>query len=60
MLSDTYDGVEGLVSTVFVFASIALGTLLGASLYKTVTERFGSWRLQIGRADARPASPKKK
>jgi uncharacterized membrane protein YjjP (DUF1212 family) len=60
MLSDTYDGVEGLVSTVFVFASIALGTLLGASLYKTVTERFGSWRLQIGRADARPASPKRK
>jgi len=60
MLSDTYDGVEGLITTVFVFASIAMGTLLGASLYKTVTERFGSWRLQIGRAESRPPGSKKK
>lgn len=48
MLSDTTEGMEGLVATVFIFASIAIGTLLGASLYKFLSERFGSWRLQIG------------
>ncbi|TVQ33871.1 MAG: threonine/serine exporter family protein [Phycisphaeraceae bacterium] len=50
MLSDTAAGVDGLISAVFVFASIALGTLLGASLYKWLTERFGPWQLQIGRS----------
>jgi uncharacterized membrane protein YjjP (DUF1212 family) len=41
--------LDGLISVAFALASIALGTLVGASLYKWLTERFGSWRLQIGR-----------
>jgi uncharacterized membrane protein YjjP (DUF1212 family) len=50
ILSDRQAGMEGLMTTVFVFASIALGTLMGASLYKGLTEQFGWWQLQIGRA----------
>jgi uncharacterized membrane protein YjjB (DUF3815 family) len=50
VLSDREAGVDGLITTVFVFASIALGTLMGASLYKWLTERFGWWQLQLGRA----------
>jgi uncharacterized membrane protein YjjP (DUF1212 family) len=42
--------LDGLVGMAFALASIALGTLVGASLYKWLTERFGSWRLQVGRA----------
>lgn len=49
MLSDRTAGIEGLVSAIFAVASIALGTLVGASLYKALTEHFGWWRLQIGR-----------
>ena len=30
--------------------AIALGTLVGAALYQAVTEAFGWWQLQIGRA----------
>jgi uncharacterized membrane protein YjjP (DUF1212 family) len=52
MLSDRAAGIEGLTTALFVFASIALGTLMGASLYKWLTERFGWWRLQIGRVGA--------
>jgi len=59
MLSNTTEGMEGLVSTVFVFASIAIGTLLGASLYKFLSERFGSWQLQIGRVGRSPERKKK-
>ncbi|MBS0186438.1 MAG: threonine/serine exporter family protein [Planctomycetes bacterium] len=51
MLSDRAAGIEGLVTAVFVFASIALGTLLGASIYKGVTDRFGLWKLKVGRRD---------
>jgi uncharacterized membrane protein YjjP (DUF1212 family) len=40
----------GLLTVAFALASIALGTLVGASLYKWLTERFGWWQLQIGRA----------
>lgn len=50
MLSDRIAGIDGLITAVFVFASIALGTLLGASLYKGITERFGWWQLKVGRA----------
>jgi len=50
MLSDRAAGLDGMITTVFVFASVALGTLMGASLYKWLTERFGTWQLQIGRA----------
>src|SRR5262249_6249860 len=49
MLSDRAAGLDGLVTTMFAFASIALGTLVGASLYKWLTERFGWWQLQVGR-----------
>jgi uncharacterized membrane protein YjjP (DUF1212 family) len=59
MLSNTTEGMEGLVATVFVFASIAIGTLLGASLYKFLSERFGSWEVQAGRVGRRPAAKKK-
>ena len=49
MLSDRAAGLDGLVTVVFVLTSIALGTLVGASLYRGLTEKFGAWRLQIGR-----------
>jgi uncharacterized membrane protein YjjP (DUF1212 family) len=49
MLSDRTAGLDGLVTVVFVLTSIALGTLVGASLYRWLTEKFGAWRLQIGR-----------
>jgi uncharacterized membrane protein YjjB (DUF3815 family) len=48
MLSDRAAGLDGLITALFVLASIALGTLMGASLYKWLTERLGAWRLQIG------------
>jgi uncharacterized membrane protein YjjP (DUF1212 family) len=41
--------LDGLSSVAFALASIAMGTLVGASLYKWLTEKFGSWQLQIGR-----------
>jgi uncharacterized membrane protein YjjP (DUF1212 family)/uncharacterized membrane protein YjjB (DUF3815 family) len=49
MLGNRAAGLDGLVTAVFVFVSLALGTLMGASLYKWLTERFGWWQLQIGR-----------
>ena len=49
MLSDRTKGFDGMVTAVFVFASIALGTLMGASLYKLFSELFGSWQIQLGR-----------
>ncbi|MFO0911630.1 MAG: threonine/serine exporter family protein [Pirellulales bacterium] len=49
MLGDRAAGLDGVVTTVFVFASIALGTLMGASIYKWITETFGWWKLQLGR-----------
>jgi uncharacterized membrane protein YjjB (DUF3815 family) len=49
MISDRNAGVDGLVTALFVFTSIALGTLMGAALYKTFTERLGAWQLQLGR-----------
>jgi len=49
MLSDRTAGLEGLTAAVFILASIALGTLMGASLYRWLTERFNVWQLQIGR-----------
>ena len=49
ILSDRAAGLDGIISVTFIFASIALGTLMGASLYKWLTERFGWWQLQMGR-----------
>lgn len=50
MLSDRAAGVDGLVTVLVVLISVALGTLVGAALYKALTESFGWWQLQIGRA----------
>lgn len=52
LLSDRAAGLDGMVTVVFAIASIALGTLVGASVYKAVTEQFGWWRLQVGRVGA--------
>ena len=49
MMSDRAAGIEGLVTVLFVITSVALGTLVGASIYRWATERFNVWRLQIGR-----------
>lgn len=49
MMSDRAAGIDGLVTVLFVITSIALGTLVGASLYRWVSETFGEWRMQIGR-----------
>jgi uncharacterized membrane protein YjjP (DUF1212 family) len=42
-------GLDGMISVAFVLASIALGTLVGASLYKWLAEQVDRWRLQLGR-----------
>lgn len=57
MLSDRLAGMDGLISAVFVFASIALGTLMGASIYKGLTEAADTWQLQIGRSAKQFAQP---
>ncbi len=49
MFTDRTAGVDGLATVIFVITSIALGTLMGASLYKWLSETFGSWQLLIGR-----------
>jgi uncharacterized membrane protein YjjP (DUF1212 family) len=48
MLGDRIAGIDGLFVAVFALASIALGTLMGAALYKWATETFGWWQLQLG------------
>jgi uncharacterized membrane protein YjjP (DUF1212 family) len=52
MLSDRAAGLDGLMDAVFVFAAIALGSLMGAALFKWLSERFGGWQVQIGRVGA--------
>jgi len=59
MFTDRTAGIDGLVSVVFIIASIALGTLMGAAIYKWTSETFGSWQLRIGRADPRDRGPAK-
>jgi len=49
MMSDRAAGLDGMVTVLFVITSIALGTLVGASVYRGLTETFGAWQLQIGR-----------
>jgi uncharacterized membrane protein YjjB (DUF3815 family) len=60
MISDRAAGVDGLVTALFVFTSIALGTLMGAAVYKLLTERLGAWQLQIGRVGRYFRPPEKK
>jgi uncharacterized membrane protein YjjP (DUF1212 family) len=52
MLSNRIEGIDGLITAVFAIVSIALGTLVGATLYRWVTEKFGWWTLQIGRVSS--------
>ncbi|MFO7495474.1 MAG: hypothetical protein R6X05_07565, partial [Desulfobacterales bacterium] len=52
MLSDRAAGLDGLITVVFVITSVALGTLVGAAVYKWLTETFGWWQLQIGRVES--------
>ncbi len=49
MMSDRAAGIDGLITVIFVIASVALGTLVGASIYRWFTESFSVWRLQVGR-----------
>lgn len=49
LLTDRQQAFEGLVHAVTAITSVALGTLVGASLYKWLTEQFGWWQLQVGR-----------
>jgi uncharacterized membrane protein YjjB (DUF3815 family) len=42
-------GQGGMVSVALALTSIALGTLVGASFYRWLTERFGWWQRQVGR-----------
>jgi uncharacterized membrane protein YjjP (DUF1212 family) len=41
--------LDGLLGVAFTLASIGLGALVGASLYKSLTEMFGSWQTRLGR-----------
>ncbi len=50
MLSDRDAGIDGLTTALFAIVSIALGTLVGASIYKGLSDTFGWWRLQFERA----------
>lgn len=50
MMSDRAAGLEGLVTVVFVITAVALGTLVGTSLYRGVSEKLGWAREQVRRA----------
>jgi uncharacterized membrane protein YjjB (DUF3815 family) len=50
MLSDRAAGIDGMATAILIFVSLALGTLMGAAIYKLLTERFNAWQLQLGRA----------
>jgi uncharacterized membrane protein YjjP (DUF1212 family) len=49
IMSDRAAGIDGLITVMFVITSVALGSLVGASIYRALTEVFGAWSLQIGR-----------
>lgn len=52
MLSERAAGIEGLATVVFVLVSVAVGTLVGASLYKWLSERLEALRPRIERVTA--------
>lgn len=60
MLSDRAAALDGFVTAVFAIVSIALGTLMGAAIYKQLTERLGAWSLLLGRAGRRTRRPRRK
>jgi uncharacterized membrane protein YjjP (DUF1212 family) len=57
MMTDYALGMEELVGATFVFASLALGTLVGASAYKLVTESLGLRDLRMGQPPRPVAKP---
>jgi uncharacterized membrane protein YjjP (DUF1212 family) len=52
MLSDRPGGVDGLITVLFVIASIALGTLVGASLHRAASEGIAAGREKLDRASS--------
>ena len=60
MLSDRAAGLDGLITVVAVITSVALGTLVGAAIYKWFTETFDRWQLQIGRVESHSRRAKKR
>jgi uncharacterized membrane protein YjjP (DUF1212 family) len=50
MLSDREAGIDGMTTALFAIVSIALGTLVGASIYKGLSDTYGWSRLQLIRA----------
>jgi uncharacterized membrane protein YjjP (DUF1212 family) len=49
MLSDRAAGIDGLITVVYVITSIALGTLVGASIYRWLAEGVGGLRARVRR-----------
>lgn len=58
MLSDRDMGIDGMITVIFVITSVAMGTLVGASVYRWATETFGEWRMQVGRVASFFRDPK--
>lgn len=60
MMTDYAAGIQELINATYIFSSLALGTLVGASLYRFVTEWLKLGQLKVGRAtrtvipDAKP------
>lgn len=53
MFSDRAAGIDGLITVIYVITSIALGTLVGASIYRSVSETLGALRDRVGRTGTR-------
>ncbi len=49
ILSDRAAGIDGLITVVYVITSIALGTLVGASLYRWLGENLGALHSRVWR-----------
>jgi uncharacterized membrane protein YjjB (DUF3815 family) len=47
MLSDRAAGIDGLITVVYVITSIALGTLVGASIYRGLAEGVGGLSARV-------------
>jgi uncharacterized membrane protein YjjB (DUF3815 family) len=60
MLGDRAAGLDGLITVLAVITSVALGTLVGAAIYKWLTEKFDRWQLQIGRVESHSRRAKKR
>jgi uncharacterized membrane protein YjjP (DUF1212 family) len=62
MMTDYSAGIQELINATYIFTSLALGTLVGASLYKFVTESLKLGQMKVGRATRKivpdPKTPK--